>query len=222
MKCEWSVNKRLVINAYRPKTTNKEINLPLELPNNQIWVTFCLDGRWNLTSHWFSPLSMCEAFLHNHKSKESTQASDARRWKKVGVPAVKDGQNLPPLVGIESTHLSKIGGAPSPPLPTPQFRHHWRLHTFCQVHYVRTFLYWVHWFSWYRINNWSFLHNHKGKESTKLGYVPFVKFITYVHLCTDFTDCTGDRINNWSWIKSKWFGLSPKMEATQMEFFNFL
>ena len=44
-----------------------------------------------------------------------------RCWKvkKIGVPVVKGGQNLPPLVGIELTDLPKIG-EPVAPLPPPQ------------------------------------------------------------------------------------------------------
>ena len=45
--------------------------------------------------------------------------SDARRWKTLGVPVVKGGQNLPPWLEIELTDLQNIGGGGSVnPIPT--------------------------------------------------------------------------------------------------------
>ena len=37
----------------------------------------------------------------------------------MGVPLVKGGQNLPPIVGIGLTGLPNIGGPPGPPVPAP-------------------------------------------------------------------------------------------------------
>ena len=37
----------------------------------------------------------------------------------MGVPLVKGGQNLPPMVGIELTGLPNIGGGPVAPLVPP-------------------------------------------------------------------------------------------------------
>ena len=45
--------------------------------------------------------------------------SDAGRWKTLGVPQVKGGQNLPPMVGIGLTGV--------PNALAPRFRHHWLL-----------------------------------------------------------------------------------------------
>jgi hypothetical protein len=45
------------------------------------------------------------------------ESSDAGRWKFRGVPVVKGGQNLPPLVGIGWTYLQNIGGGSPPPPP---------------------------------------------------------------------------------------------------------
>ena len=45
------------------------------------------------------------------------ESSDAGRWNYLGVPAVKGGQNVTPLV-------AKYGGGGTAP-PAPQFRHQW-------------------------------------------------------------------------------------------------
>ena len=48
---------------------------------------------------------------------DSVMPEGEKHW---GVPLVKDGQNLPPMVGIGLTDLSNIGGASGPPgLPVP-------------------------------------------------------------------------------------------------------
>jgi hypothetical protein len=118
------------MHSTRPKTTNKEINLPLELPNIQLLVTCCLEGRWKLTRHWFSPLTMCEGTTYVKRFYITTRTRKAQR-----------------------------------------------------------------------------------------GYIPFSKFIMYVHLCTEFTDWTGDSINNWSWIKTKRF--CGNIHRKIVGFFNF-
>ena len=52
-----------------------------------------------------------------HKNFSSIKFSDAGRWKNLGVPVIKGGQNLPPMDGIGLTDLPNIGGASGPPGP---------------------------------------------------------------------------------------------------------
>ena len=58
----------------------------------------------------------CESYGVKLFLKVYIFSSDAKRWKNLGLPIVKNGHNLPPLIWIGLTDSPKIRGASGPPV----------------------------------------------------------------------------------------------------------